>query len=283
MNIRLIYLLPVAVLVLFSGCVLEEAKKTEHPILNLYTNEYNPADTLILNNYEKKTGVKIQLIQKDNEALISLISEKPYNSGVDMILVSGDSVLRALQEKALLHTIRNEQLFTLLNREFYNTHHQWLPFSHNPLVLVAQKDSSTNCPQAWTVFQQIMNDSIYPSFSKSAKNHKYAFALSKSKKYKAWIFPTKKGINLNYSIISLSELTQEYNSKQCYYYLTDSKKHLSSTSSLAIMRYGRNHKITENFLQYYTLFKFEIAASRNELSTFKSIKSNYAINQALIN
>lgn len=272
----------VVISTLFNGCVLDEPKKMDQPILNIYTNDYQAEDTLIIQKYEKKTGVKIQLIYANNGTILDKVSQNPYNARIDLLIVSGESVLFELRKKALLHTIRNTAPFNQLEREFYNTHHTWLPFAYNPLVLVTKTDSSNTCISNSSMFRKVFKDSIQPTFSSAAKSSEYINAFGHSTRFKQWVDARKKIINPNYSVATLSEIAlKKEKSNSCAYLLLDSKRHLTTTTSISILKYGRNHKTAEHFLRFYSEFKFQIAASRGELSTFQNIQSSYEIAQLL--
>lgn len=273
--------------VLFSGlfiglnsCVLDEAKPSIHEKIVVYTDFYCPADSLIIREFEQSKKISVQVVYQTQDEIAQLIRKNKFNTGIDVLLLSSDSLRENLYNQSLFSQLRGRIFFRNIDRQFNNNHGYWVPVCHNPLILVAEKDSSANCiAMNWNNFNK---DSIYPKVAIESNVNSYLVKLKKTNKFST-IARGKTPNNSKYSIYTLSQIAElsnrdfRYGQSNCFYYLVEKQRFMTNFTSVSLYKYSRNKIASQQFIEFYCRFQHQIASNRNQLSTFKTIQPNFLI------
>lgn len=273
--------------VLFSGlflgmnaCVLDEAKPSPHQKIMFYSDSYCPADSLIIKEFEESKKISVQVIYKTKDEIAQLIQQNKFNTTIDVLLLSSDSLRENLYNQSLFSQLKGRSYFRNMNRQFNNNHSYWVPICHNPLILAVAKDSSASCPKInWS---KLMNDSIYPKIAIKTNVSSYLMKLSKTVKFKN-IGLAKTPAHPKYTIYSLNQIAEiankdfDFEKSTCFYYLVENQRFITNFTSVSLYRYGRNKVASQQFIEFYSRFQYQTASNRNQLSTFKTIQPNFLI------
>jgi hypothetical protein len=270
------------ILILASSCMVEEAKPLTHEKMIIYTDNYCPRDSIIIQEFEQTKHISVQVIYQSKDQIAQLIQKNKFNAGIDVLLLSSDSLREDLYNKSLFTSLKDHSVFKNINRQFHNNHGYWIPFSHNPLILVTSRDSAAKCElMNWSKFKI---DSIKPQLAITSNLSSYLLKLNKSEKFtlaKNAKFPTAK----NYSIYTLDELVDisdkdmRFSESKCFYYLVEKHRYLTNFTSISFYKYSRNKIAAEQFIHFFMHYQYQAASNRNQLSTYKQIQPNYSIRE----
>lgn len=273
--------------VLFSGlfmglhsCVLDEAKPSVHEKVIVYTDIYCPADSLIIQEFEDSKKISVQVVYQTSAEIAKTIQKNKFNTGIDVLLLSSDSLRESLYNQSLFSQLRDRSFFRNMDRQFNNNHGFWVPVCHDPLLLITEKDSAANCTSInWNKFGK---DSIHPKIVIEANQSSYLAKLAKTGKFAS----LAKGVNplsSKYTISTLSQVAElsnkdiHYDKSKCFHYLVENQRFMTNFTSVSLYRYSRNKVASQQFVAFYCRFQHQIASNRNQLSTFKTIQPNFII------
>lgn len=277
-----IYVLFSGLLIGLHSCVLDEAKPSAHQKVVVYTDMYCPEDSLIIREFEEAKHISVQVVFQSTEEIAKTIRKNKFNTGIDVLLLSSDSLREKLYNQSLFSQLRDKSYFRNMDRQFNNNHGFWVPVCHDPLILVAKKDSSANCTSInWDKFK---NDSIsiHPKITLESNRSSYLKKLQKTKKFAA-LTNDKVPVNPKYSISTLSKVTElsekdiRYDKSNCFNYLVENQRFMTNFTSVSLYRYSRNKVPAQLFVAFYCRYQYQIASNRNQLSTFKTIQPNFLI------
>lgn len=284
MTLKRIFLLLIIPSVL-TGCWLDEAEAPRKKSLHVVADRLSEEDSLIIRDFGKAKKVEVTIEVLSPEAILSRIRSRRHNADIDVLLTEDASLRTQLQDLRVLKEIRNEKLFSLLERQFNNQHRQWIPVAHDPLVLSAYRDTSRNCPdidfRSWH-----RKDSLIPRNLVQHHREAYRELLSKTS-HLSWLAAEtgtrKAGTE---EIHTLSELVEMENAadsvyrshmNRCRFYLVDRQRYISRITTASIYRHGRNSAEAESFLVFFTGRSYSVANGRNQLPTRKNVFPNWYI------
>jgi len=275
-----IYVLFLGLFTGLNSCVLDEAKPAVHEKIILFTDVYCPADSLFIKEFEESKKISVQVVYQPQEEIARLVQKNKFNTGIDVLLLSSDSLRENLYNQSLFSQLRERDLFRNMDRQFNNNHHFWVPVCHDPLILVTEKDSSASCGNMnWSKF---IRDSIHPKIAIGSNVNSYLEKLKKTTKF-ADLAGGKAPINGKYSIYTLSQIAAlsernaQYDQSRCFYYLVENQRFMTNFTSVSMYRYSRNKVAAQQFVEFYCRYQHQVAAKRNQLSTFKTIQPNFLI------
>lgn len=272
--------------VLFSGlfmglhsCVLDEAKPSAHEKIIVYTDTYCPADSMIIQEFEDSKKISVHVVYQTSAEIAKTIQKNKFNTGIDVLLISSDSLRESLYNQSLFSQLRDRSFFRNMDRQFNNNHGFWVPVCHDPLIFITAKDSAANCSSLnWTKFGK---DSIRPEITLEANQASYLAKLAKTKF--ASLVANKNPLNPKYVISTLSQVAErsnrdiQYDKSRCFHYLVENQRFMTNFTSVSLYKYSRNKVASQQFVAFYCRFQHQIASNRNQLSTFKTIQPNFII------
>lgn len=275
-----IYVLFTGLFTLLHSCVLEEAKPAVHERIVLVTDAYCPADSLFIREFEDSRKISVQVIYQTPEEIARSIRKNSFNTGIDVLLLSSDSLRESIYNRSLFSQLRERDLFRNMDRQFHNNHHFWVALCHDPLILVTEKDSTAVCgAMNWNKF---LKDSIHPKIGMETNQESYLSKLKKTEKFSS--FAGGKGaVSGSYAIYTLSQIAQfsersaQYNQSNCFYYLVEKQRFMTNFTSISMYKYSRNKLASQQFIEFYCRYQYQVASNRNQLSTFKTIQPNFLI------
>ena len=264
----------------FHSCVLDEAKPSVHEKVIVYTDVYCPEDSLIIQEFEQSKKISVQVVYQPAAEIAKAIQQNKFNTGIDVLLISSDSLRESLYNQSLFSQLRDRSFFRNMDRQFNNNHGFWVPVCHDPLILITEKDSLSNCaPVNWGTFKK---DSIHPHIAIKSNLNSYILKLGKTNKF-ASLIHSNAPVHTNYTISTLSQVAEQsdkdihYDQSRCFYYLVENQRFMTNFTSVSLYKYSRNKVASQQFAAFYCRFQHQIASNRNQLSTFKTIQPNFLI------
>lgn len=272
--------------VLFTGlfmglhsCMLDEAKPSAHEKVIVYTDVYCPADSMFIKEFEDSKKISVQVVYQTSAEIARTIQKNKFNTGIDVLLLSSDSLRESLYNQSLFSQLHDRSFFRNMDRQFNNNHGFWVPVCHDPLILITEKDSAANCTSLnWSKFGK---DSIRPEVTIESNRTSYLMKLVKTKF--ASLASDKGPLNPKYQISTLSQVAGKsnkdihYDKSRCFHYLVEKQRFITNFTSVSLYKYSRNKVASQQFVAFYCRFQHQIASNRNQLSTFKTIQPNFII------
>ncbi len=266
-----IYTFLLGILVFLNACSLETAKPIYNELVTVYCDEPVLKDKRIIQQIRKTNKLNVRLVFKTKQEIAQEVHQNKYNVGFDVLITSSDSLRNALKEAGLFQKfeIKADQN---IQRQFYNNHLFWTVICHDPLLVVSPKDSLHSCKLI--SISSLKNDSV--SYVLKAQDEVFSFYQSQLKR--SQLTATKQPYFIPGQVF-FSPLSEVLKSKSkskfyCYFYLISGKKYLTRTTTISIYKYCRNAKLAKKFIQYYSAYAYQIAANRNQLSSFQHIVVN---------
>jgi ABC-type Fe3+ transport system substrate-binding protein len=264
------------------GCTLEEAKAPKDQHLVVYTDHYCPEDSSIVNDFEEFTNIQVRVVYLSPKDIIGKIQKNKYNAGMDVLLLSTDSIREILHERKYLQPLTNGRIFRKLGRQFHTKHAEWLSVCHNPLVLSVKIDSSATC--ASIQWKKIYQDSTGVKYHSDKSAYTPINKLKNHSKFKQ-LFKEKSNPYAAVELWNLSEMVAYSNahssfaSSHCNHFAVENQKYYTTVTSISLYRNARNKAAAVLFLEHYAKFAYQIASYRNQLSTFNGVRTNYLVEQ----
>jgi len=274
----------VSLLVLFSSCVLKSAEPAKRKELIVGYQHLNATDSSVIEGFQKKYNCEVTLKYISAEDYLELATKKPYDTGIDVIFISSDSVRAQLYERGSLYTMKTVEGFDDLERQFQNKHKLWYPLYHDPLIVTRPADSLMDC-RAINFDVWHAKDSMKPQLYKKTQLSKYRYAIEDSK-LKDVLLGGKNRRFSNETIWQLSQLADIQISNDTTYikrlhsckYVINQKKHsLTLMTSVSISKYARNRGSALLFVNWMSKHNKQISFGKNQLSCVSNAQNNYII------
>jgi len=124
-----------------SGAATAAIALSQSKVLNLYSARHYDSDNALYESFEKKTGVKIRLIEAEADKLIERIKSEGANSPADVLITVDAGRLARAQEAGILLPVTNS---TILRRDIpanlRETGGHWFSFSKRARAIIYNKD-----------------------------------------------------------------------------------------------------------------------------------------------
>ncbi|ASS50124.1 MAG: hypothetical protein A3D31_11180 [Candidatus Fluviicola riflensis] len=281
MNLRLIFI--VCLLgVAFTGCWIDEVQPSQKKSLCIVADHLSKEDSLIINQFGYNYKVSIRKEVLKPEAILQRVRSEKYNAEIDILIIESAELRKELSNLSAFKSIRSSEIFGQLERQFNNTHHQWIPVCHDPLIVCKSKDSLQNCGPL-----NLQKTDLLPKLIIRSKHEEYRDLLSGTKFN--WLNATpgatqQFGKERIYALSDFVDRTFYANDStagiipnECRYYLIDKKRTVSRMCTLSLYRYGRNSAVASNFLSFYMANSYSVANGRNQLPVKKHVTPNWYI------
>ena len=109
--------------------------------LNIYTERHYDSDKILFSEFEKQTGIKVNVIKASADELIQKLQMEGANTPADLFLTVGAANLYGAKTKGLLQKVNSKILDTNIPKNFRDKDGQWYGltyrariFVYNPLI-----------------------------------------------------------------------------------------------------------------------------------------------------
>ena len=109
--------------------------------LNLYSSRHYQSDEKLYSEFEEQTGIKINRIEADADALIERLKSEGANSPADVLLTVDAGRLWRAEQEGLLQPVESEVLEQKIPENLRDPENQWYGFSTRARAIVYNKDA----------------------------------------------------------------------------------------------------------------------------------------------
>ena len=129
------YLLLLTIIIL-EGCSQNENSKE----INIYSQRHYDVDELQYQNFEEKTGIKVNVIKANADELIQRMKNEGENSPADLFITVDVGKLWQATDMDLLQKFEDETLTKNISSELLDKNGYWIPVTYRSRVVVYSKD-----------------------------------------------------------------------------------------------------------------------------------------------
>lgn len=157
--------------------------------LTVYTSRHYDADKIIYSEFEKRTGIKVNVVQNsDVSALIKKIELEGKSTDADVFITVGVGDLYLAKSKNLLQEVKSKTILNRIPSNMRDKDNKWIGLTYRARVLVYNPDKVN--PNELSTYENLANSKwegrILTRSSKSSYNkHLIAFLIAKDGESKA--------------------------------------------------------------------------------------------------
>ncbi|WP_291724110.1 Fe(3+) ABC transporter substrate-binding protein [Bernardetia sp.] len=118
-----------------STTVAEEVKE-----VNVYSHRHYESDKNLFEEFEKQTGIKVNVVKASADELINKLEMEGQNSPADILITVDAGRLHRAKAKDLLQPIESEVLFTNIPAHLRDADNQWFGITKRARVIVYDKE-----------------------------------------------------------------------------------------------------------------------------------------------
>ena len=128
-----------ATVAVLAAALFAPALKAQEPVVNVYSTRHYPTDTRLYENFTAATGIKVNLIEGQEDPLIERIRAEGENSPADVLITVDAGRLWRAEQMGLFAPIRSELLEARIPAYFRHPEGKWFGFSYRARVIVYNK------------------------------------------------------------------------------------------------------------------------------------------------
>lgn len=122
-----------------TAALFAPALKAQEPVVNVYSTRHYPTDTRLYENFTAATGIKVNLIEGQEDPLIERIRAEGENSPADVLITVDAGRLWRAEQMGLFAPVRSELLETRIPAHFRHPEGKWFGFSYRARAIVYNK------------------------------------------------------------------------------------------------------------------------------------------------
>lgn len=126
-----------ALFLIITSC---SSKKEEINEINLYSQRHYSVDEIQYKNFEKLTGVKVNVVKANADELIERLKNEGENSPADLFITVDAGKLFKARESGLLQKLTSEVIEKNVKEELMDPDGYWTPITYRARILVYSKD-----------------------------------------------------------------------------------------------------------------------------------------------
>ncbi|WP_041607648.1 Fe(3+) ABC transporter substrate-binding protein [Halobacteroides halobius] len=109
-------------------------------VVNVYTSRHYEADEKLYEQFEEKTGIKVNVLKGRADALIERIEREGQSTSADLLITSDAGRLYRAKKKGLLQSVKSEKLFNNIPANLRDRDNQWFGLTVRARIIVYAKD-----------------------------------------------------------------------------------------------------------------------------------------------
>lgn len=124
-----------SILLMFFGCNINESKE-----INIYSQRHYEVDRKQYENFEKKTGIKVNVIKANADELLERLKNEGENSPADLFVTVDAGKLQKGVEMGLFQKINNDVINKNVSKQLVDKNGYWIPITYRARILVYSND-----------------------------------------------------------------------------------------------------------------------------------------------
>ncbi|AXH99641.1 iron ABC transporter substrate-binding protein [Sporosarcina sp. PTS2304] len=133
----------------------KEEEKTGGEV-NVYTARHYDVDAILYEDFEEKTGIKVNVIEAKAPELIERLKREGQNTPADLFITVDGGILNTAKEEGLLQAVESAEIDERVPAELRDTDDQWIGLSTRARVIVYSKDRVK--PEELSTYEDLATD-----------------------------------------------------------------------------------------------------------------------------
>ena len=129
------YLLITLTLILYSCSQNENSNE-----INIYSQRHYNVDELQYENFQKKTGIKVNVVKANADELIQRMKNEGENSPADLFITVDVGKLWQASEMGLLQKFEDRNITKNISPELLDKNGYWIPVTYRSRIIVYSKE-----------------------------------------------------------------------------------------------------------------------------------------------
>ena len=260
-NCRFIVVILVNIMLL-SSCYIKSAKAPVVKTLVIASDFLSEEDTVLFADFSKKYGVRLEIRPMTADAIIGLMRNTDYNSGLDLILSESSHSAFRLSNEGLLQNIDPEDKEFDLEHNFVSDKYSYVALGIDPFVIQYAPDSLVNARTYKDLFiiphyHALNRDDILVFLSplRHEKNQVEAYNWVENWNGVSQELTDSDSLvdSLHATLIRYSHLAADQIDKGTTYFPKGLKKGIYyDVITMAIVKQAENYVTTRLFIQHYS-------------------------------
>lgn len=144
--------------------------------INLYSSRHYNTDQRLYTDFERQTGIKVNLIEGNGDELFERIQSEGNNSPADIFMTVNAANLWRAQQAGLFSPVNSSTLTNLIPSYLRDPGNNWFAFSKRARVIMYNKENVN--PDELSTYQDLTNDKWRGRLVMRTSNHVYNQSLT---------------------------------------------------------------------------------------------------------
>ncbi len=131
-----------------STAIVEESKE-----INIYSQRHYESDKNLFAEFEKQTGIKVNVVKASADELINKLEMEGQNSPADVLITVDAGRLHRAKSKGLLQPIESNILFENIPAHLRDAENQWFGITKRARVIVYDKEKEK--PENFATYESL--------------------------------------------------------------------------------------------------------------------------------
>ncbi len=127
-------------LLLFAFTLIGCSGNTDEQIVNIYSQRHYDVDQIQYDNFEKETGIKVNVIKANADELIQRMKNEGENSPADLFITVDVGKLWQASDMNLLQKYNDESLTEGVYQNLIDKNGYWVPVTYRSRIIVYSND-----------------------------------------------------------------------------------------------------------------------------------------------
>ncbi|MEM1120878.1 MAG: Fe(3+) ABC transporter substrate-binding protein [Bacteroidota bacterium] len=134
----------------------EAPSATESKVINLFTHRHYDTDQEIFNDFEKQTGIKVNVVNANADELIARMEQAGDQSPADLLITVDAGRLVRAKQKGLLQSAESATLTSTIPANMRDEDNQWFGVTKRARVIVYDKNRVK--PEELSTYEALVDD-----------------------------------------------------------------------------------------------------------------------------
>ena len=121
-------------------CIVYSCDTNESNEINIYSQRHYEVDKKQYENFEQKTGIKVNVIKANADELLERLKNEGANSPADLFVTVDAGKLQKGAEMGLFQKINSDEINNNVSKELIDKNGYWIPITYRARILVYSKD-----------------------------------------------------------------------------------------------------------------------------------------------
>ena len=121
-------------------CALYGCNSNESAEINIYSQRHYEVDRIQYENFEKMTGIKVNVIKSNADELLERLKNEGENSPADLFVTVDAGKLQKGVEMGLFQKIYSDEINKNISKELIDKDGYWVPITYRARILVYSND-----------------------------------------------------------------------------------------------------------------------------------------------